>query len=59
MFKNELAELSEWGFDMKPFGFNVENGYDFAPDVGAEQGSLDERSPITCPACGHEFVPER
>jgi len=26
--------------------------------VGADdQGRLDKKNPVTCPACGHEFVP--
>ncbi len=30
---------------------------DFQPDPDASQGRLDQKAPITCPACGHEFTP--
>lgn len=30
---------------------------DFQPVSQAEQGRLDQKSPITCPHCGQEFVP--
>ena len=30
----------------------------FAGDDGREQPRLDQRKPTTCPACGHEFIPE-
>jgi hypothetical protein len=29
---------------------------DFGPASATEQGRLDEKNPVTCPACGHEFV---
>lgn len=29
----------------------------FAPVGIEEQGRLDQKSPVTCPACGHTFVP--
>lgn len=31
---------------------------DFAPVGIEEQGRLDERTPVTCPECGHRFVPK-
>ena len=34
-----------------------ENGANFQPGTAAEQGRLDQRSPITCPHCGEQFVP--
>jgi hypothetical protein len=30
---------------------------DFGPASTDEQGRLDKKNPITCPECGHEFVP--
>jgi ParB family transcriptional regulator, chromosome partitioning protein len=30
---------------------------DFAPAKIDEQGKLDEKSPVTCPSCGHDFTP--
>jgi ParB family chromosome partitioning protein len=31
---------------------------DFAPVDMSEQPRLDQKSPITCPECGHEFIPK-
>jgi ParB-like chromosome segregation protein Spo0J len=30
---------------------------DFEPARATEQGRLDKKNPVTCPECGHEFVP--
>lgn len=30
---------------------------DFEPVGIEEQGRLDQKSPVTCPSCGHEFTP--
>ena len=30
---------------------------DFEPSGADDQGRLDKKNPITCPACGHEFIP--
>ena len=30
---------------------------DFAPATIDEQSKLDEKSPVTCPSCGHDFTP--
>ena len=30
---------------------------DFQAGSAEEQGRLDKKNPITCPECGHEFVP--
>jgi hypothetical protein len=30
---------------------------DFEPVGATEQGRLDKKNPVTCPECGHEFVP--
>jgi len=36
--------------------FKDPNGFGAAGED--EQGRLDQKSPITCPECGHEFVPK-
>jgi hypothetical protein len=44
----EPLDLGEWGFEETP---------DFQPVGIEEQGRLDEKKPVTCPECGHEFTP--
>jgi len=39
--------------DLKEMGIEVP---DFVPVSMEEQGRLDEKSPVTCPKCGHEFT---
>jgi ParB family transcriptional regulator, chromosome partitioning protein len=63
MLRLELAELHAEAFDLPALGFSDEElrvmlaEPDFAP-VGIDaQGRLDERAPVTCPACGHAFAP--
>lgn len=58
----ELADLHEADFDMDLLGFGVDDlaiamgmGADFEPGTEDDQGKLDEKKPITCPNCGHEF----
>jgi len=58
----ELVELSNDKFTMELLGFDPNElnlamglGADFLPGDESEQGKLDEKSPITCPSCGHEF----
>lgn len=57
----EVADLTEQGFDVGVLGFTQKEladmlvGPDFSPDAEANQGRLDEKKPITCPSCGHEF----
>lgn len=60
-----LAGLSEAGTDLGLLGFEdgelerlLGNVPDFEPASEDEQGRLDQKKPITCPACGHEFVAE-
>ena len=43
--ENELAEVLSIVPDFQPVGED-------------EQGRLDQKSPVTCPKCGHEFVPK-
>jgi len=58
----ELTELNLDDFDMELTGFSASEltlamglGVDFAPGTEEDQGRLDEKAPIICPACGHEF----
>ena len=58
----ELGELHAADFDMALLGFDASElsikmgmGADFTPGTEEDQSRLDEKSPITCPACGHEF----
>ena len=56
--ENELAlpelqdELELPSIDLEYF-----RDADFEPASAAEQGHLDKKNPVTCPECGHEFVP--
>lgn len=49
-------DLVSWfsDVDLTALGVTVP---DFAPATEDEQGRLDQKSPVTCPACGHEFTP--
>ena len=58
----ELHELNAADFDMALLGFEAGElaikiglGADFEPGTEDDQGKLDEKAPIICPACGHEF----
>ncbi len=58
----ELHELNAADFDMALIGFDAAGlalamglGADFEAGSEEDQGKLDEKSPIECPACGHEF----
>jgi ParB/RepB/Spo0J family partition protein len=63
LLQMELGELGAEGFDLSLIGFNDDELNDMLrrPDFGAvgedEQGRLDQRAPVTCPECGHEFSP--
>lgn len=46
---DELSDLGRAWADQTP---------DFQPVGIDEQGRLDQKSPVTCPECGHEFVPK-
>lgn len=50
----DVSDLVEWGFDPAELGIVP----DFQPVDESEQPRLDQKSPITCPHCGMEFVPE-
>jgi hypothetical protein len=30
---------------------------DFSPASADDQGRLDKKNPVRCPACGHKFIP--
>jgi len=58
----ELADLNSAGFNMDLLGFGVDDlaeamgmGGDFEPGSIEDQGRLDQKKPVTCPNCGHEF----
>ena len=62
MLALELGEIGDLGFDLDLTGFMAEEiallsgeGVDFAPGTEDDQGKLDEKQPIICPACAHEF----
>ena len=54
----ELEPLLELpALDLEEFkeGWMTEPG--FSPTSADDQGQLDKKNPVTCPECGHEFVP--
>jgi hypothetical protein len=51
-FSQLRDELDLPSIDLDFFG-NAE----FEPVSADEQGRLDEKNPVVCPACGHEFTP--
>lgn len=68
---NRTAELAEWdddvlgellqgireeGFPIEEIGFEIPN-VDFPPGSEDDQGTLDEKKKVICPACNHEFTP--
>lgn len=59
----ELDELRDLNFDMKLMGFDQQELNDligtpnFPPGSIEDQGQLDQKSPCTCPACGHVWTP--
>ena len=66
----EPAELTAWGFNVDLLTdwrrdvaaldnfIASENPPNFEPVDESEQPRLDQKSPITCPHCGEEFVPK-
>jgi site-specific DNA-methyltransferase (adenine-specific) len=51
----ELQKLPD--FDFKPFNLDMPEITNFEPVSIDEQGKLDEKNPVTCPNCNHEFIP--
>ena len=61
LLKLELHEL-DGNIDLNLLGFTVPEltiamgfGADFEPGTEDDQGKLDQKDPIICPACSHEF----
>jgi len=50
--------LKTWNNDSANLATMLEVPPDFSPVSVDEQGRLDQKSPITCPHCGVEFIPE-
>src|SRR5215813_8965958 len=50
-----LLELS--ALDLEEFKEGWMTEPDFSPTSADDQGRLDKKNPVTCPVCGHEFVP--
>ena len=64
MLALELAELRNLEVDLETLGFSsaeleqlVGEVPDFAPADENNQGRLDAKADVTCPACGHAFQP--
>ena len=63
LLRTELEALKELEFDLDLLGFGDDeladllDDPDFAPSAIGDQSRLDERSPVTCPECGHVFAP--
>ena len=61
LLRLELNEL-DGNIDLSLLGFTVPEltiamgfGADFEPGTEDDQGKLDQKDPIICPACSHEF----
>ena len=61
LLRLELHEL-DGNIDLNLLGFTVPEltiamgfGADFEPGTEDDQGKLDQKDPIICPACSHEF----
>lgn len=50
----DVPLLEQWGFLPKDLGV----GPDFVPVTAEEQGRLDQKASVTCPQCGHAFIPK-
>ena len=48
----EIEELTNWGFDEKEL-----MGLAAEPSDEEHQGRLDQKTPVTCPKCGHSWSP--
>ena len=53
----EVLDLLEWGFSEQDLELAAVMIPDFEPVDESEQPRLDQKAPVTCPECGHEFVP--
>jgi hypothetical protein len=54
----EVHDLLDWGFSEKDLEIGGLQVPIFRPASADEQGRLDQKSPIVCPQCGHEFIPQ-
>lgn len=54
----EIDDLLEWGFSEYDLELATIKIPDFQPVDESEQPRLDQKKPVTCPECGHEFVPK-
>ena len=54
----EVPDLLEWGFTEYQLQLNAVMIPDFQPVDESEQPRLDQKSPVTCPECGCEFIPK-
>jgi hypothetical protein len=52
---DEMLDLPQINLEEFKVGWLQEP--DFGPASADEQGRLDKKNPITCPECGHEFIP--
>jgi len=57
-WKPEQIEADFAPLDLGEWGFVDPATPDFQPVGIDEQGRLDQKSPITCPHCGAEFIPK-
>lgn len=63
LLRVELGDLREQGADLALLGFSEAELQvalaepDFEPVGIDEQGRLDQKTPVTCPHCGHQFNP--
>lgn len=51
----ELPDLDD-ELELPSIDLDFFRGADFEPSGMDDQGRLDQKNPVTCPACGHEFV---
>lgn len=51
----EILDLPQ--IDLEEFKVGWIKEPDFGPASADEQGRLDKKNPVTCPECGHEFIP--
>ena len=53
----EVMDLLDWGFSEQDLELAAVMVPDFEPVDESEQPRLDQKAPVVCPECGHEFVP--
>ena len=52
----DLMELND-ELELPSIDLEFFRSADFGPVSADDQGRLDKKNPVTCPECGHEFVP--